>query len=512
MLSTLANLSVARAAAASAPALGSVAARWMSSTLTEKYKKVKDAEPDFLECFQSFFDTAANKHKDVNPGMLAMMRTTNCVLMCNFPLEREDGKTEVISAYRAQHSRHRLPVKGGIRFAPDVDLHEVEALASLMTYKCAVVDVPFGGAKGGIAINPRNYSVNELERITRRYTMELCQKNFIGPGIDVPAPDMGTGGREMSWIRDTFQQFNTTEVDGLACVTGKPVTQGGVRGRTEATGLGVYYGIRDFLEFEEVQQKTGMTPGLKGKNVIVQGLGNVGFYAAHFCSKAGGKITAISEYNSAVANPDGLDVEDAKAYFTANGSFKGYPNGECLADPLVPLEMECDILIPAATEKTIHAGNAANIKAKLIGEAANGPLTPKAHWALVDKGVVIIPDLLLNAGGVTVSYFEWLKNLSHVRFGRLNKKWEEHSKATLVRFVEEQAGRKLSDAERRLVIHGAEEVDIVYSGLEDTMFNACMETRVTANEQGLDYRTAAFYNAISKIAKVMEESGTMFSN
>lgn len=512
MLSTQ-SVAVARAAVDAAPIVGTVVARSMSTQLlADKYKAIKDTEPNFLECFKTFFDGAASKHKDIKKGHLDMMRTTQAVLMCKFPLEREDGTSEVISAYRAQHSRHRLPVKGGIRFALDVDLHEVEALASLMTYKCAVVDVPFGGAKGGIAIDPKKYTVNELERITRRYTMELCQKNFIGPGLDVPAPDMGTGGREMSWIKDTYQQFNSTDVDGSACVTGKPVTQGGVRGRTEATGLGVYYGIRDFLEYQEVQQKTGLTAGLKGKSVIVQGLGNVGFYAAHFCSKAGAKITAIAEYTDSVENPAGLDVEACKAYFDANKTFKGFPGGTYVADPLAPLEMACDILIPAATEKTIHAGNAPHIKAKIIGEAANGPLTPKAHQHLVEKGVVVIPDLLLNAGGVTVSYFEWLKNLSHVRFGRLNKKWEEHSKSTLVRFVEEQANRKLSDAERRLVIHGAEEVDIVYSGLEDTMFNACAETRFTANEQNLDYRSAAFYNAISKIDKVVVESGTMFAN
>eukprot|EP00123_Amoebidium_parasiticum_P019312 comp24502_c0_seq1/m.46754 comp24502_c0_seq1/g.46754 ORF comp24502_c0_seq1/g.46754 comp24502_c0_seq1/m.46754 type:complete len:512 (-) comp24502_c0_seq1:361-1896(-) len=483
-----------------------------ASALAEKYKEVKNSEPNFLECFQIYFDHAASKHTEVSPGHLKLMKCTDVTLKCNFAIYRANGECEIITGYRAQHSRHRLPVKGGIRFSEDVDLQEVEALASLMTYKCAVVDVPFGGAKGGICIDPKKFTPWELERITRRYTMELCQKNFIGPGLDVPAPDMGTGGREMSWIKDTYQQFNSTDVDGTACVTGKPVTQGGVRGRTEATGLGVYYGIRDFLEFEEVQKTTGLGPGLKNKKVIVQGLGNVGFFAAHFISKAGGKIVAISEYNSGVANPDGLDVEDCQQYFKQNGTFKGYPKGRYVEDTLECIEMDCDILVPAATEKSIHAGNAKNIKAKIIGEGANGPLTPSAHFELVNRGVVIIPDLLLNAGGVTVSYFEWLKNLSHVRFGRLNKKWEEHSKATLVRFVEDSSNQKLSESERKLVIHGAEEVDIVYSGLEDTMYNACQETRNTAIAKNLDYRTAAFYNAIDKIARVMNESGLMFAS
>ncbi|KNC80870.1 glutamate dehydrogenase, mitochondrial [Sphaeroforma arctica JP610] len=492
-------------------AVGTTSCRY-TQTLTEKYAEVKSTEPNFLECFKEFFDNGARLQKNVSPNDILNMRMTDAVIKTSFPLIREDKTCEIVTGYRAHHSRHRVPVKGGIRFSTAVDLQEVEALASLMTYKCAVVDVPFGGAKGGIAIDPKNYSAKELEQITRRYTMELCQKNFIGPGIDVPAPDMGTGGREMTWIKDTYHHFSGGDVNSVACVTGKPITQGGVRGRTEATGLGVYYGIRDFLEYEEVQDQTGLTSGLKGKKVIVQGLGNVGFYAAHFITKAGGKVVGIGEYNSCIVNPEGLDIEHCQAYFKSNGSFKGYNSGEFIADPLAILEMECDVLVPAAVEKSIHTGNAKNIKAKIIAEAANGPLTPKAHYELVERGVVIIPDLLLNAGGVTVSYFEWLKNLSHVRFGRLNKKWEEHSKSTLLNFVEQSVNRELSHQERRLVVHGAEEVDIVYSGLEDTMYNACMETRVTAKELGVDFRTAAFYNAIEKIGKVLEESGNIFSN
>eukprot|EP01134_Creolimax_fragrantissima_P006073 CFRG6073T1 len=512
MLSTKVTRGVTRALPTPFASAARVSYVRHASALAQKYAEVKNAEPNFLACFKEFFDNGAKLQKNVSIADVMNMRMTDAVLKISFPLIREDGSCEIITGYRAHHSRHRVPVKGGIRFSTAVDLQEVEALASLMTYKCAVVDVPFGGAKGGIAIDPKKYSAKELEQITRRYTMELCQKNFIGPGIDVPAPDMGTGGREMTWIKDTFHHFGSGDVNTLACVTGKPITQGGVRGRTEATGLGVYYGIRDFLEYEEVQDQTGLTSGLRGKECVVQGLGNVGFYAAHFITKAGGKVIGIGEYNSGVTNPEGLDIEHCQAYFQKNGSFEGYESGTYIEDPLAILEMECDVLVPAAVEKSIHTGNAKNIKAKIIAEAANGPLTPKAHYELVKKGVVVIPDLLLNAGGVTVSYFEWLKNLSHVRFGRLNKKWEEHSKSTLLNFVEQSVNRELSDTEKSLVVHGAEEVDIVYSGLEDTMYNACMETRITAKEMGIDFRTAAFYNAIEKIGKVMQESGNIFSN
>ncbi|XP_004348934.1 glutamate dehydrogenase [Capsaspora owczarzaki ATCC 30864] len=444
------------------------------------YTEAKESEPNFLQCSQMFFDRAAQIHTEIKPGQLHSMKTVDAVLRVSFPMETATGDYEVIHAYRAHHSRHRSPVKGGIRYSPEVDLQEVEALAALMTYKCAVVDVPFGGAKGGICIDPKKYTVDQLERITRRFTMELCQKNFIGPGIDVPAPDMGTGGREMTWIKDTYQQFNSSDVDALACVTGKPLTQGGVRGRNEATGLGVYYGIREFLTYEEVQKKTGLTEGIKGKRFVIQGVGN------------------------GVLRLGSLPHR-------ANKSFQNYSKDTFIPEGVEVLEIECDILIPAASERQIHKGNAPNIRAKIVGEAANGPLTPNGHDILSAKGTIIIPDMLLNAGGVTVSYFEWLKNLSHVRFGRLNKKWEEHSKSKLVEIIEETSNRKLSAGERRLIIHGANEADLVYSGLEDTMINACMETRVTALKKDCDYRTAAFYNAIRKIASVLEESGQLFS-
>ncbi|GAM19123.1 hypothetical protein SAMD00019534_022980 [Acytostelium subglobosum LB1] len=469
-----------------------------------------DNEPRFLECFKSFFDKAAGL-TNMKPGALNNMKECHVVLRVEFPIKNEHGDVDIITGYRAQHSHHRLPCKGGIRYSDEVDLQEVMALASLMTYKCAVVDVPFGGAKGGVRIDPKKYTLAQREKITRSYTLSLCQKNFIGPGIDVPAPDMGTGEQEMAWIRDTYQAFNTNDVDSMACVTGKPISSGGIRGRTEATGLGVFYGVREFLSYEEVLQKTGLTPGIKGKKIVIQGFGNVGYWAAKFFEQAGAKIVAVAEHNGAVYNPDGLNVDALNKYKLQKGTFIDFPGATNIVDSVKALELPCDILIPAALEKQITIGNCHNIQAKIIGEAANGPMTPRAHDYLVQRGAVIIPDLLLNAGGVTVSYFEWLKNLSHVRFGRLNKKWEESSKRLLLEFVESTVNKKLSETERNLVIHGADEIDIVRSGLDDTMTNACAETRKTAMEKNTDYRTAALYNAIMKIKAVYESSGNIFS-
>jgi glutamate dehydrogenase (NAD(P)+) len=469
-----------------------------------------DKEPRFLECFKTFFDKAA-KLTNLKEGVINNMKECKVVLRVEFPIKNENGDIDIITGYRAQHSHHRTPCKGGIRYSPEVDLQEVMALASLMTYKCAVVDVPFGGAKGGVRIDPKKYTLSQREKITRSYALLLCQKNFIGPGLDVPAPDMGTGEQEMSWIKDTYQAFNTNDVDSMACVTGKPISAGGIRGRTEATGLGVFFGIREFLTYDEVLQKAGLTPGLRGKKIIIQGFGNVGYWAAHFFEQAGAKIVAIAEYNGAVYNPEGLSVDGLLKYKLQHGTFIGFPGATSIEDGAKALELPCDILIPAALEKQIHIGNAHKIQAKIIGEAANGPTTPNADKILLENGHIIIPDLLLNAGGVTVSYFEWLKNLSHVRFGRLNKKWEETSKKLLLDFVENTVGRKLGDVERNLIIHGADEVDIVRSGLDDTMTTACAETRKSALEKKTDFRTAALYNAIMKIKAVYESSGSLFA-
>ncbi|KAJ2723768.1 NADP-dependent glutamate dehydrogenase [Coemansia sp. Benny D115] len=489
--------------------LATTPTRFHSSTAAVN-RATEDHEPKFLQAVGMYFDEAA-KYSDASPETLKHIKSTDSVLSVTFPVEK-DGKTVMIKGYRSQHSRHRLPCKGGIRFASEVDLQEVEALSALMTYKCAVVDVPFGGGKGGIMINPKDWTEAELERITRRFTLELCQKNFIGPGVDVPAPDVGTGPREMGWIADTYRNFNPQDVNGAACVTGKALSMGGVRGRTEATGLGVYYGVREFLSFPEVHQKMGHHGKVEDSSVIIQGFGNVGYWAAKFFEANGARVVGIIEHDVAAYSKTGLNIEQLSLWRKEHGSFRGFPDARIIDDPMSLLEAECDVLIPAALERQIGMRNAGRIRAKLVGEAANGPVTPAADAILRKNNTVIVPDLLLNAGGVCVSYFEWAKNLSHLRFGRMNKRWDERSKEQLLTLVEGNAGRPLTEVERRQMIHGAEEHELVYSGLEDTMIVACNETRQTANAKNIDYRTAAMANSINKIAASLAGSGSIFTH
>jgi glutamate dehydrogenase (NAD(P)+) len=460
----------------------------------------------FFEGVERNFDKAA-KYTRFEQGILEQIKACNSVYRMKFPV-RIGETVEVIEAYRIQHSHHKLPCKGGIRYSMDVNQDEVMALSALMTYKCAIVNVPFGGAKGGIKINPKKYTTYELEKITRRYTAELVKKNFIGAGIDVPAPDYGTGSREMSWIADTYASLKPGDVDAMGCVTGKPVSQGGVRGRTEATGLGVFYGLRELCNTAEDMAKLGLTTGVKDKKVIVQGLGNVGYHAAKYFSEAGSKLVGIAEYEGGVYNANGLDLEALVAHRKSTGSILNFPGATNVTNSAEVLEMECDILIPAALENVINADNADRIKAKIIGEAANGPLTPEADVILNAKGVIVVPDMYLNAGGVTVSYFEWLKNLSHVRYGRLEKRFSENQSGTILESVEALTGKKVSDIERKQIMHGPDEVDLVYSGLEDTMIGSFQEIRETMISLNIpDLRTAAFVTAINKIGVSYEELG-----
>ncbi|MEO6324702.1 MAG: Glu/Leu/Phe/Val dehydrogenase [Thermoanaerobaculia bacterium] len=461
----------------------------------------------FLETVNRNFDAAA-AFLDYPPGLMDQIKVCNSVYKFRFPVRREGGGYDVIEAWRAEHSHHKLPVKGGIRYSPDVNEDEVLALASLMTFKCAIVDVPFGGAKGGIKIDPRTTPIVQLERITRRYTAELIRKNFIGPGIDVPAPDYGTGPREMAWIADTYAQFHPGEIDALGCVTGKPISLGGIRGRKEATGRGVFFGVREALQEPALMKTLGLTTGLAGKRVVVQGLGNVGYHAAKFLQEGGAIIVGISEWEGAIANPDGLDVEAVVAHRTATKSITGFAGGTTLASSNEALELDCDILVPAALENVITALNAPRVKAKIVAEGANGPITADGDAILKEKGVLVIPDMFLNAGGVTVSYFEWLKNLSHVRFGRMEKRFEEMSAGRMVKSIETATGKSLGDVERRMLVRGAEEEDIVNSGLEDTMSVAYGQIRaVQEKHPSADLRTAAFISAIDKIAVSYMELG-----
>jgi glutamate dehydrogenase (NAD(P)+) len=465
------------------------------------------SEYSFFGAVEKSFDKAAVFTK-WDKGTLEQIKQCNAVYRMHFPVKIGDH-IEVIKAYRVQHSHHKLPCKGGIRFALSVNLDEVMALAALMTYKCAIVNVPFAGAKGGITIDPKKYTPYELEKITRRYTAELIKKNFIGPGIDVPAPDYGTGEREMAWIADTYASMRPGEIDALGCVTGKPITQGGVRGRKEATGLGVFYGVREVCDMPDIMTKLGLSVGVEGKTVIVQGLGNVGYHAAKFFRQGGSKVIALAEHDGAIYNVNGLDEEEVFQHKKKTGSILNFPGAKNIASSAEALELECDILIPAALENVINGDNAPRVKAKIIGEAANGPLTPEADEVFAKKGTLVIPDMYLNAGGVTVSYFEWLKNLSHVRYGRMEKRFTENQNRQMLEKIEESTGKKVNDIEKEAIIHGPDEADLVYSGLEETMIAATREIMDAwkSNPAIPDMRTAAYLVAINKVGTSYAELG-----
>ncbi len=463
-------------------------------------KQKNTHEISFFANVNSYFDRAA-AFTNYPQGLLEQIKACNSVYFMRFPIKRGNN-IEVIEAYRVQHSHHKVPCKGGIRYSLAVNQDEVMALAALMTYKCAIVDVPFGGGKGGIKIDPKQYTEEELQRITRRYTAELIKKNFIGPGVDVPAPDFGSGEREMSWIMDTYVAFHPNQIDGYACVTGKPVSQGGVRGRKEATGRGVHYGIREAMNVTEDMKKLGLTNGVAGKRFVVQGLGNVGYHSAKFFVEDGAILVGISEYDCGLYNPKGIDLEDVIAWRNEHKQLSNYPRAKVIKN-MAALEVDCDILIPAALENQITEENAPRIKAKIIAEGANGPVTPEAENILLKKGVMIVPDMYLNAGGVTVSYFEWLKNLSHVRFGRMDKRFTENTNTQLTNTIEKLTGKSISPAERLLITRGPSEIDLVNSGLEETMISAYHDIRNTlkSNKKIPNLRTAAFVTSISKVAE-----------
>jgi glutamate dehydrogenase (NAD(P)+) len=461
----------------------------------------------FFDNVSRHFDQAAS-FTEHPKGLLDQIKVCNSVYSFQFPVRTQRG-IEVITGWRAQHSHHKLPVKGGIRYSEDANEDEVKALAALMTYKCAVMDVPFGGGKGAIRVNPKNYTVEELEQITRRYTSELIKKNFIGPGVDVPAPDYGSGQREMSWIVDTYAAFHPGHIDALACVTGKPVSQGGVRGRLEATGRGVFFGLREACSHADDMKQLGLDKGLEGKSVVVQGLGNVGYHAAIFCQQGGALITALAEYEGAIYSAKGLDVEAVMKHRKETGSLLNFPGAKNLGSREEALELECDILIPAALENQITEENAPRVRAKILAEAANGPTTAGAEEILLRNGVLVIPDIYLNAGGVTASYFEWLKNLSHVRFGRMGKRFDQTTFENMLRVVETTTGKKLSADEIKKIARGADEIDLVNSGLEETMAVAYQQIHELwkADSRIPGLRTAAFVSAINKIATSYAELG-----
>jgi glutamate dehydrogenase (NAD(P)+) len=470
-------------------------------------------EPSFRESVDMMFNRAV-RLMDLSPGLEEKIRVCNSTYTVRFGV-RLRGAIHTFTGYRSVHSEHMEPVKGGIRFSLAVSQDEVEALAALMTYKCAVVEVPFGGSKGGLCIDPRAWDEHELELITRRFTYELAKRDLIHPSQNVPAPDMGTGEREMAWIVDQYRRMNTTDINAAACVTGKPLNAGGIAGRVEATGRGIQYALREFFRHPADVKRARLSGGLEGKRVIVQGLGNVGFHAAKFLEEEdGAKIIAVIERDGAISNPDGLPIEFLRAHIGATGGVKDFPQGTYTEEGAAMLEADCDILIPAALESVINLGNADRIRAPLIIEAANGPVTAGADEILRQRGTIIIPDMYANAGGVTVSYFEWVKNLSHIRFGRMQRRQEEAQNALLVQELERVAlaaglEQGFSDIFKQQYVRGAGELELVRSGLDDTMRTAYQGMREIwhSRKDVEDLRTAAYLISIGRVATSYRSKG-----
>jgi glutamate dehydrogenase (NAD(P)+) len=462
---------------------------------------------NFFDDVNYYFDEAS-RHTDVASDILDQIRACNAVYRMRFPVRRDDGTIEVVQGYRAEHSHHRLPTKGGVRYAQDVTQGEVMALAALMTYKCAIVDVPFGGAKGGVCIDPRNASASFLERVTRRYASELIRKRFIGPDVDVPAPDVGTGEREMGWIYDTYKSQGPDTLNALACVTGKATTIHGIEGRREATGLGAVIALEYFLSEPEDVKPLGLDTGLAAKRVIVQGLGKVGLHATRAAIERDAIVVGVSVSDGALYDSGGLDVEAVLTHRAELGSLRGFPGARYLADPDAILEEPCDVLIPAALQHQITAQNAPRVQAKVIVEAANGPVDPEADSILREAGAVILPDIYANAGGVVVSYFEWIKNLSHVSFERMTRRYQQLANNRLLDVLTRLTGKTLPPEDAALLLRAPNEVDFVHTALENTMAISYEKIRDRWKRQGLpDLRTSAYLGAIETVASAYTLDG-----
>jgi len=458
-------------------------------------------EPSFRQSVDMMFEKAVSL-MDISPGLQEKIRVCNSTYTVRFGVKLR-GDIHTFTGYRSVHSEHKEPVKGGIRFATSVNQDEVEALAALMSYKCALVEAPFGGSKGGLHIDPSQWEDDEMERITRRFAYELMKRDLIHPSQNVPAPDMGTGEREMAWIADQFRRMNTTELNSEACVTGKPLDKGGIAGRVEATGRGCQYALQEFFRYPDDVKEANMTGTLDGKRVVVQGLGNVGYHASKFLSQEDGcLVTGVIERGGAITNDKGIDIDALSLHMRETGGVRNFPGGDYVENGNAVLEKDCDILIPAAMEGVINLSNAARISTRLIIEAANGPVTAGADEVLREAGVVIIPDMYANAGGVTVSYFEWVKNLSHIRFGRMQRRQQESSNMLLVQEMERLVGKPVSDDFKAKFFQGAGELELVRSGLEDTMRTSYQSMQsVWRSRNDVDsLRTAAYLVSLDRIA------------
>lgn len=408
--------------------------------------------------------------------------------------------------WRATHSTSEGPAKGGIRYASNINQGEVEALAALMTYKCALLNLSFGGSKGALEIDPTEWEPHEFEKITRRFAQELMRHGFLASATNVPAPDMGTNQQTMMSIADEYRRDKPEDINGMGCVTGKPVAGGGIEGRTEATGRGVQYATQAFFRSERDRHSAGFeSDSLDGMRVVVQGLGNVGYHAAKLLADEDKcKIVAVIERDGVIRNANGIDVDALHAHIVEHKTIVGFAGGSFETDGAAALTDDCDILVPAALEGVIHEGNAAKINARLIVEAANGPITDTADQLLNSRGIVVIPDLFANAGGVVVSYFEWVKNLSHIPFGLIERRSGERDHHNLARSMGKMTGKTFPSEEQTAFFNVRHEIDLVRSGLEDMMTQAFTEISQKANSEAQDirltYREAAYQLAIGRIA------------
>jgi len=431
--------------------------------------------------------------------LLEHLKSTHSLIKVNVGVVL-DGKINNFTGWRAVHSEHILPTKGGLRYSETVDQDDTEALASLMTYKCAIVNIPFGGAKGGLKINPKNYTMPQLREITKAFASKLINKGFISPALNVPAPDVGTSEREMEWILETYKTLKPDDINYRGCVTGKPLHRGGIAGRTEATGRGIEEVVREIFRHEDVVKEAGLKNELKDNEIIVQGFGNVGSnLAKHLYNRDNAKIIAIGEFDGYLYNKKGVDINALIEFFQKNKSINNPKLGEFKNNPSELLELDCDILIPAALESAITIDNVDRIKTKLIVEAANGPISFEADQKLFEKGVMIIPDIYVNAGGVVVSYFEWVKDISHIRFGRVEKRFQEQKILDIIDLIDKKTNTKTDFDTIKKIIHGANEEDLAFSGLEDSMRNAFIEIYNAKKQIKRSFRESAYYVSLKKI-------------